>query len=89
MIHLRLYDTAGFISVCVHQGPETGALELKQTGLINCIIEALGLNCGKVDAKWTSAKGNLLVRDNNGLKVEEGFNYASVVGMFLYLSGHT
>jgi hypothetical protein len=45
-------DTTGFLGVMLKQDPETGLLEMKQTGLIKRFIKALGLDDG--------AKGNYL-----------------------------
>ncbi len=39
-------DAAGFLGVTLERDPETSLLEMKQTGLIKCIIEALGLDDG-------------------------------------------
>jgi hypothetical protein len=39
-------DAAGFLGVTLERDPETCLLEMKQTGLIKRIIEALGLDDG-------------------------------------------
>ncbi len=39
-------DAAGFLGVTLEWDPETSLLEMKQTGLIKRIIEALGLDDG-------------------------------------------
>ena len=62
---------------------------MKQTGLIDRVIEALGLDVGTVNGKATPAEGRPLVKDENGLDAKREFNYASVVGMLLYLAGHS
>ena len=62
---------------------------MKQTGLIYRIIEALGLDVGTVNGKATPAEGRPLVKDENGLDAKREFNYASVVGILLYLAGHS
>jgi hypothetical protein len=43
-------DAAGFLGVTLKQDSETGLLEMKQTGLIKQVIEALGLDdgCAKI-----------------------------------------
>ena len=43
----------------------------------------------QTNAKGTPAECKLLVKDENGKPQQDTFNYASVVGMLLYLSGHT
>ncbi len=53
------------------------------------MIEALGLDDGYAKGKYTPAEAKPLVKDEDGEAVNGGFSYASVVGMLLYLSGHT
>ncbi len=53
------------------------------------MIEALGLDNGYAKGKCTPAEAMLLVKDEDGEAANGGFSYASVVGMLLYLSGHT
>ena len=62
---------------------------MKQTGLIDRIIEAMGLDVGTVNEKATPAQNSPLVKDVNGLDAKGDFSYPSVVGMLLYLSGHS
>jgi hypothetical protein len=64
-------------------------LEMKQTGLIERVIEALDLDDGYVRGKHTLAETKPLVKDEDGVAATEGFSYSSVVGMLLYLLGHT
>ncbi len=82
------YDAAGFLEVTLEQDPETSFLEMKQTGLIKRIIEALGLDDG-AKGKFTPSESKPLVKDVNGDLASGAFSYSSVVGMLLYLSGHT
>ena len=42
------YDAAGFLGACLEQDPETGLLEMKQSGLIERIIETPGLDKPKM-----------------------------------------
>ena len=44
---------------------------------------------GYAKGKFTPAKAKPLVKDEDGEAVNGVFSYASVVGMLLYLSGHT
>ena len=67
----------------------TGLIEMKQTGLINRVIKALGLDDRYAKGKYTPAKAKPLVKDEDGEALNGVFSYASVVGMLLYLSGHT
>jgi hypothetical protein len=82
-------NTAGFPGVMLKRDPETGLLEMNQTGLIKQVIEALGLDNGIVKGKYTPSESKLLVENLNGEAASGAFSYSSVVGMFLYLSGHT
>jgi hypothetical protein len=82
-------DAAGFLGVKMERDSNTGLLEVKQTGLIERIIEALGLDDGYAWGKHTPAEIKHLVKDEDGVAAAEGFSYSSVVGMLLYLSGHT
>ncbi len=79
-------DTAGFLGVALEWDPETGLLEMKQTGLIKQVIEALGLDNGLVKGKYTPSESKLLVRNINGESASGAFSYSSVVVMLLYLS---
>ena len=68
---------------------DAGLIEMKQTGLIDRIIETLGLDSRLSNSKWTPAEATPLVRDEDGEPPHGDFSYSSVVGMLLYLSGHT
>ena len=82
-------DAAGFLGVTLDRDASTGLLEMKQTGLIKRVIEALGLDDGYAKGKHTPAETKPLVKDADGELAHGGFSYSSVVGMLLYLSGHT
>jgi hypothetical protein len=82
-------DAAGFLGVTLERDAETGQLEMKQTGLIDRVIEALGLDDGMAKGKETPAAATPLVKDVEGPEASGAFSYSSVVGMLLYLSGHT
>ncbi len=69
--------------------PDTGLLEMKQEGFTLCIIEALGLDVGTVTPKWMPAEAAPLVKNSEGAPATGAFSYSSVVGMLLYISGHT
>jgi hypothetical protein len=82
-------DAAGFLGIRMERDPTTGLLEMKQEGLILRIIEAMGLDVGIVNSKWTPAEAAPLVKDSEGAPATGAFSYSSVVGMLLYLAGHT
>ncbi len=48
-------NTAGFLGVKIEQDRNTGLLEMKQTGLIERVVEALGLDNGYARGKHTPA----------------------------------
>lgn len=79
-------DVAGFLGVDIQKN-DSGSITMTQTGLIDRIISALGLD--EANNKETPAKLGTLPKDENGSQCNAGFNYASVVGMLLYLEGHT
>ena len=60
---------------------------MTQTGLIDRIITTMGLE--NANPKETPAKHGTLPKDAQGEDCNEDFNYASVVGMLLYLEGHS
>ena len=60
---------------------------MTQSGLIRKIITATGMeNC---NPNRTPAAKTCLAKDHNGNPMDPVFNYRSVVGMLLYLSGNT
>ena len=81
-------DAAGFLGVKLAKTDE-GKLILTQTGLTDRVIEALGLDSKLSTSKWTPAEATPLTRDTDGEPPESSFSYSSVVGMLLYLSGHS
>jgi hypothetical protein len=66
----------------------TELLEMKQTGLIERVVEALGLDDGYAWGKHTPAETKSLVKNEDGVAAAKGFSYSSVVGVLLYLLGH-
>jgi hypothetical protein len=82
-------DAAGVQGVTLERDPETGLLEMKQTGLIKRIIKALGLDDGCARGKYTPSESELLIKDINGNSASDAFSYSSIVGMLLYLSALT
>ena len=78
-------DFAGFLGVHIEQ-LEDGTTKLTQKGLIKRIVSALGVE--RMPTKETPAAFGTLPKDAEGEPAEELFNYSSVIGMLLYLSGH-
>jgi len=82
-------DAAGFLGVKLTKVPETGQMIMTQEGLITRIIEALGLDAENSTEKKTPCLKAPLTKDLDGNPVTGHFSYASIVGMLLYLAGHT
>jgi hypothetical protein len=91
-INIRRKGSAeGFLGVQVDRtalGP-IHQITLTQAGLSKRVVEALGL-CSKYSTPIsTPAEAAPLPKDANGTAASESFNYAAVIGMMLYLSGHS
>jgi hypothetical protein len=82
-------DAAGFLGVTLERDADTGLIEMRQIGLIDRVIAALGLDDGAAKSKFTPAEAKPLVKDEEGEPGSGQFSYSSVVGMLLYLAGHT
>ena len=67
----------------------TGLFDMKQTGLVQRVIEAVGLDDGTVKGKFTPSYHRPLVNYSDGELTSGVFRYSNVVGMLLYLSGLT
>ena len=59
---------------------------MKQVGLIDRVIETLGLNDVMAKGKFTPAESTPLVKNSYGEAPSGSFSYSSVVGILLYLS---
>jgi hypothetical protein len=79
-------DVASFLGVKMNRS-ESGSIELLQTGLIDCVIMAMGLEGAA--PKKTPTTATPLLKDANGDDCTEALNFGSVVGMFMYLCGHS
>jgi len=79
-------DVAGFLGVHINREKD-GKIILTQTGLTERIIKAL--NLGDEPSKDTPAIYGSLSKDVGGELMNGTFSYASVIGMLLYLSGHS
>ena len=76
-------DVAGFLGVLVRKN-EDGSVSLTQTGLIDRVLTVLGLT--SANGTQTPAPKSALPKDTNGDPFGEDYNYASVVGMLMYLA---
>jgi hypothetical protein len=77
----------GFLGVDITRHKD--GLTLTQAGLTKRIITALGLDTSYTTKKDTPAEVSPLPKDANGEPADPAINYPSVVGMLLYLCGHT
>jgi hypothetical protein len=82
-------DEVRFLGVRMEMNQTTGLMELKPAGLIDRVIETLGLDVGTTLGKFTPAEAISLVKDAYGEPALGDFYYSSVVGMLLCLAGHT
>ena len=80
-------DVAGFLGVKLNVSQESGTVELLQSGLIDRIITAMGLE--NANSISTPAEYGALPKDEEGEPCNEDFNYPAIVGMLLYLQGHS
>ena len=80
-------DVAGFLEDNLNVNQESETVELLQSGLIDRIITAMGLD--NANSISTPAEYEGLPKDEDGEPCNEDFNYPIIVGMFLYLQGHS
>ena len=92
-IAIRREGTAeGFLGVDIERSESKEGKQqiiFRQKGLTSRIITALGLDSSLSTRLSTPAEVGPLPKDVNGTPAAGNFNYAAVVGMLLYLSGHS
>jgi hypothetical protein len=92
-VAIRREGTAeGFLGVDIERTTTAAGkpqIVLKQTGLTGRIITTLGLDGSLSTRLSTPAEVGPLPKDVNGEPAVGNINYAAVVGMLLYLSGHS
>ena len=82
----------GFLGVDIKRSTTSDGqvkLTFLQTGLTKRIIEALGLDSKMTTKHSTPAETSPLPKDADGEPAVGNINYPAVVGMLLYLSGHS
>lgn len=91
-VSIRREGTAeGFLGVDIDRSmtPDGPQVKLLQTGLTQRIVAALGL-CSAMSTKIdTPAEVGPLPKDDLGAPAHGQFNYPAVIGMLLYLTGHS
>ena len=80
-------EAEGFLGVDIKR--TKSGVSLTQTGLIKRIISALGMDSVYTTKKDTPAEVAPLPKDVDGIPADSTIHYASVIGMLLYLSGHS
>ena len=83
----REESVAGFLGVHIHRDEANNTIKLTQVGLTQRIVDALDI--GNLPPKLTPAVKDPLGKDPDGDPPNGTFSYPSVVGMLLYLSGHS
>ena len=87
-VTLRREGTAeGYLGVNIERDGDKTILT--QSGLTQRVIEALGLDSSYSTSCSTPAEKAALPRDADGVPATGSFNYAAIVGMLLYLTGHS
>ena len=80
-------SVAGFLGVHMERDESNSSIKLTQKGLTNRIIKALDID--DKPPKHTPAASDPLGKDPDGDPPDGRYSYPSVVGMLLYLCGHS
>ena len=80
-------DVAGYLGVLIDWDPDNDTITLRQSGLVQRIVEALHLD-DDTSSVQTPAD-SFLPLDEDGEPAHELYNYASVNGMVQYLQSHS
>jgi hypothetical protein len=80
-------DVYSFLGIEVAPDDKTGEVVLKQTGLIKKLLNYCQMN--DCNTKGTPAATTPLATDADGADFDEEWNYASAVGMAMYISSNT
>ena len=80
-------DVAGYLGVLIDRNTD-GTIIMRQSGLAKRIVEALHLDDSSIAPTETPCTAFLPI-DADGIPALGTYNYASVVGMLTYLTGHS
>lgn len=87
-VQVEIEDSvAGFLGVHIDRDDREGTIKLTQEGLAKRVCDALDSQHQPI--KHTPAKKEPLSKDEQGDPPDGTYSYPSVVGMLLYLSGHS
>ena len=81
-------DAAGFLGLQLTK-TEVGSTMMTQEGLIDRIIEDMGLDVDNITPKTTQCMKSILTKDLDGDPCSEYFAFASIVEMLMYLAVHS
>ena len=79
-------DMAGFLGLHMDRS-KSGTVTLMQTGLIDRILTVMYME--EYNPKFTPADKVSLIKDEDGEPCREAWEYRSIVGLMLYLTGNT
>ena len=83
-------DYAGFLGIDISPcSDDKNTLELLQVGLIDRIVNALNLQDSPIKSNITPTTASPLGKDEEGPPRKFSWNYASLIGMLLYLSSNS
>jgi hypothetical protein len=80
---------SAFLGIDIHHHVKNNRYKLTQTGLVDKILEATNLKDCNSKPTPCSPDGKTLGSDKNGPAAEQDWNYASIIGMLLYLAGNS
>ena len=82
-------NASGYLGVILEHETKTELLETNKSDMVECLIEAVGLDDGTNHGKYTPSEASPLVKDEEGKQESGTFIYSSFVDMILYLSVNT
>lgn len=80
---------SAFLGIDIQYNKKTKQYKLTQTGLIDKILKATGMEDCNAKPTPCSADGKPLGTDANGTPAKADWSYPSVIGMLLYLAGNS
>ena len=80
-------DYAGFLGININK-TESG-IELSKSGLIDRILQVLGLDTDLTTIRTEPASTTPLGKETTGAPRKETWSYSSVIGMMLYLASNS